>query len=734
MPSLTYLDEVPIEKVSGFSGARGQALRGAGVSTVRDLLFHFPRRYIDRSRTEPVANLPVGEEVTVIGEVLSVSTRRPRARLTITEAKVTDGTGTLTAVWFNQSFRARQLTVGSEIALSGKVERFRGATQMKSPEVDVLSSNTEGLKTGRVVPIHPTISKVPSGWIRRGMWNALKRSRPISDPVPEPILSSRGLVDRDTAMAAIHFPESMPDVARARKRLVYDEFFRLELALALNKRLREERQVGIVHPGPGRVSDRFVDGLPYELTSAQARAIAEIIDDLRTDYPMQRLLQGEVGSGKTVVAVATLLIAVESGFQAAVMAPTEVLSVQHYLGIRDLLDDAGMAPPDAGPAAALGMDSLFAATEQDDARAVRLGLLTGSQAAVNFATGVTRADVQRWLADGTIDIIVGTHALIQEAVEFRSLGMAVIDEQHRFGAEQRAVLRSKGTEGATPDLLIMTATPIPRTLSMTLYGDLEESIIDELPPGRTPILTEVVSRAEEETIWESVIEQVSQGRQAFVVCPLVDDSDKVEAASAESEYRRLQTVMPNVRCGLLHGQMPPAEKDDVMHAFRDGRIDVLVATTVIEVGIDVPNATLMVIEDADRFGLSQLHQLRGRVGRGRFPGRCILLSDPTTPDGERRLEAMVESTDGFRLAQVDLEIRGQGTVFAASQSGRSDLNLASIVTDRGALIAARDDAFELVDRDPGLAGNPDLLDEIVLFFGDDPDDEGEGKAQWLFIS
>ncbi len=312
--------------------------------------------------------------------------------------------------------------------------------------------------------------------------------------------------------------------------------------------------------------------------------------------------------------------------------------------------------------------------------------------------------------------------------------MAVIDEQHRFGAEQRAILRSKGSEGATPDLLIMTATPIPRTLSMTLYGDLEESIIDELPPGRTPIVTEVISRSEEETIWESVVEQVSQGRQAFVVCPLVDDSDKVEAASAESEYRRLQTVMPNVRCGLLHGQMPSTEKDDIMHDFRDGRIDVLVATTVIEVGIDVPNATVMVIEDADRFGLSQLHQLRGRVGRGRFPGRCILLSDPTTPDGERRLEAMVESTDGFRLAQVDLEIRGQGTVFAASQSGRSDLNLASIVTDRGALIAAREDAFGLVDDDPGLAGNPDLLEEIVLFFGDDPDDESQGKADWLFIS
>lgn len=734
MRSLTYLNEIPIEKVSGFSGVRGEALRGAGVDSVRDLLFHFPRRYIDRSRIEPVANLPVGEEVTVIAEVLSVATRRPRKRLTLTEARLTDGTGTLEAIWFNQAFRGRQLSVGSEVALSGKVERFRGKTQMKSPEVDVLSSRTEGLTTGRVVPIHPTIAKVPSGWIRRGMWNALKRSRPIADPVPDPIRTSRGLVERDEALTAIHFPESMPEMKRARKRLVYDEFFRLEVALALNKRLREESQVGIVHPESRDLSERFVSGLPYDLTSAQRRAIDEIVSDLQTSYPMQRLVQGEVGSGKTVVAVAALLIAVEGGFQTAVMAPTEVLSVQHFLGIKELLAAAGLASADPGPDATLGMDSLFAQPAEVTDRSVRLALLTGSQSATNFATGASRADVQKWLADGTIDIVVGTHALIQEAVDFRSLGMAVIDEQHRFGAEQRAVLRSKGVDGATPDLLIMTATPIPRTLSMTLYGDLEESIIDEMPPGRSPIETEIVSRGNEEVVWKTVVDEVAQGRQAFVVCPLVEDSDKIEAASAESEYERLQTVMPHLRRGLIHGQMPAADKDAVMHAFRAGEIDVLVATTVIEVGIDVPNATVMVIEDADRFGLSQLHQLRGRVGRGQFPGRCLLLSDPLTPDGERRLEAMVRSNDGFELAQVDLEIRGQGTVFAASQSGRSDLNLANIVTDRGALIAAREDAFELVAGDPGLASHPDLLEEILLFFGGDPEEGDEGKTEWLFIS
>lgn len=729
MPTLRYLDDVAIERVSGLSGARGKALRENQIRSVRDLLFHFPRRYIDRSRTEPISQLPVGEEVTVIAEVVSVSTRRPRARLTMTEAKLRDASGTLKAVWFNQAFRGRQLTVGAEVALSGKVERFKGTTQMKAPDVDVLGSAGEGLKTGRVVPIHPNVGKIGSGWVRRGVWNALGRSTPVSDVLPEDILKARKLVGRDKALHDIHFPDSMRDMARARHRLVFDEFFRLEVALALNKRLREDRQVGIVH-GPSReMANRFIAGLPYQLTGAQSGAIDEIVTDLSTSYPMQRLLQGEVGSGKTVVAVASLLVAVEGGYQTAVMAPTEVLAVQHFLGIRQLLTDGGMAPPDLGPDASLGMDSLFAGGG-DDGPFVRLALLTGSQAAANFDPSAGRAEILSYLAAGNIDILVGTHALIQEGVEFASLGMAVIDEQHRFGAEQRNLLRLKGAGEATPDLLIMTATPIPRTLSMTLYGDLEESIIEELPPGRSPTTTIAASRESEATVWSQVGDAITQGRQVFVVCPLVEDSEKIEAASAESEHQRLSVMMPELRFGLIHGQMNPRDKDAAMTAFRDHETDVLVATTVIEVGIDVPNATIMVIEDADRFGLSQLHQLRGRVGRGKHPGTCILLADPTTPEGERRIDAMVRTNDGFVLAQEDLEIRGQGTVFAASQSGRSDLRLANIVRDRKTLIEARDDAFELVDLDPQLIGHADLLDEVLLFFGDDE----EGKTEWLFIS
>lgn len=730
MASLEYLSGISIEKVSGLSGARGKALAGAGLRSVRDLLFHFPRRYIDRSRVEPVSQLPVGEEVTVIATVTSVSTRRPRARLTMTEALLNDGTGTIKAVWFNQAFRARQLSVGAEVALSGKVERFKGSTQMKSPDVDVLSSGSaEGLKTGRVVPIHPNAGKVGSGWIRRGIWNALQRSMPLDDPVPPDVLRKRKLASRTDAFTSIHFPDSMKDVAIARRRLIYDEFFRLQTALAMNKRMREMNQVGIVHGSSRELSERFIDGLPYELTAAQRRAIDEVVGDLQISYPMQRLIQGEVGSGKTVVAVAALLVAVEGGYQTAVMAPTEVLAVQHFLSISDLFEQSGMAPSDAGPDASLGMPSLFA-DDDDNTASVRLALLTGSQAMTNFDPNAGRAEILSALARGDIDIIVGTHALIQESVEFASLGMAVIDEQHRFGAEQRNVLRQKGIADATPDLLIMTATPIPRTLSMTLYGDLEETIIDELPPGRSPVQTRAVGFDQEDRVWELVTEAVEKGRQAFVVCPLVEDSEKIEAASAETEFARLSARLPDLSFGLIHGQMHPRDKDEAMRAFRRNEVDVLVATTVIEVGIDVPNATVMVIEDADRFGLSQLHQLRGRVGRGAHPGVCILLADPTTPDGERRLEAMVRTTDGFELAQEDLEIRGQGTVFAASQSGRSDLRLANIVSDRDSLIAARDDAFEMVDADPRLSRSPDLLAEIVLFFGNDED----GKTEWLFIS
>ncbi len=720
--SLVYLSNIPIEQVKGMRGARGRSLRNGGVESVADLLLHTPRRYIDRSTTTRIADAPVGPEVTIVGKVTGTRTRRPRRNLTIVDATVMDESGIVTATWFNQGFRSRQLAEGAEVALSGKLERFKGRLQMKSPAADVLSSPSEALTTGRVVPIHPSIGEVGPGHLRRAVHNALTRSRPVLDPLPEPIRERHDLARRDEAVADIHFPETMDDALVARRRLVFDEFFRIEVALAMAKHRKGVEAVGVAHTTPPAVGARFLGGLPYALTAAQERAIADIRADMAQAHPMQRLLQGEVGSGKTVVAVAALLMAVDHGGQAAVMAPTEVLATQHYLGITELLEAADLAPPTVGEGAALGMDSLFSS---ESSGGVTVALLTGSQAKCNAAPGASRSDLLGWIADGTIDLVIGTHALIQEGVEFHALTAAVVDEQHRFGVHQRVSLKEKAGD-VEPDLLIMTATPIPRTLSMTLYGDLDVTVLDELPPGRSPIETVAVSRSEESAAWDLVRSAVAEGRQAFVVCPLVEESDKVEAASAVDEHARLQELMPDLRFGLIHGQLRPDDKADAMHALRSGDVDVLVATSVIEVGIDIPNATVMVIEDADRFGLSQLHQLRGRVGRGAHAGTCVLLTDPTTEDGATRIEAMVRTTDGFELAEVDLSIRGQGTVFDARQSGMGDLRLGDILRDTAELVAARDEAFALVGDDPRLEAHADIREEVQLLLGQ--------EVEWLFKS
>ncbi len=720
--SLAYLTTVSIDAVKGLAGARGRAMKNGGVGTVTDLLLHTPRRYIDRSMQAAIAEVPIGREVTVVGTVGAVRTKRPRRGLTIVEATVSDDSGLVTATWFNQAFRAQQLNQGQEVALSGKVELFRGKLQMKSPAADVLSSPAEGLTTGRVVPIHPSVGEVAPGHLRRAVHNALGRSRPISDPLPEGLLADHGLIGRDEAIGLIHFPESMEDVGRARQRLVFDEFFRIEVALALGKHRKSVEAVGFAHDGNGELVGRFVEGLPYPLTDCQQRVIDEIAGDMASGHPMHRLLQGEVGSGKTVVAVAALLGAVECGRQAAVMAPTEVLATQHYLAIVELLAGARMAPA-PGDGALLGMDSLFA----DGRRAVTVALLTGSTARVNTLPDVSKAALVSLIGEGRVDVVVGTHALIQEGVHFAALSTAVVDEQHRFGVHQRVSLKEKAGD-LEPDLLIMTATPIPRTLSMTLYGDLDISLLDEMPPGRVPIETIAVSTGEKDQarVWDMIRTEVREGRQAFVVCPLVEESEKIEATSAVEEFERLSKVFPDLRVGLLHGQLRPDEKQATMHRMRAGEIDVLVATTVIEVGIDIPNATIMVIENADRFGLSQLHQLRGRVGRGEHPGRCVLMGDPTTEEAIERISAMVRTNDGFELAEVDLAIRGQGTVFGSRQSGVGDLRLGDILRDTALLVAARDEAFGLVAADPDLTYSPAIAEEVRVLLGE--------EVEWLFRS
>ena len=711
--SLAYLAGIDVDAVKGIGPKTAAKLSDSGISSVADLLMHVPRRYLDRSQIFDLSSVPLGEEVTVGGTVEHVNRRRISRGRTMITARIGDGSSLLTVMWFNPYLKIAE---GDEVVLSGKVELFKGRLQMKSPDVDQLGD--ESLTTARIVPVHPSVGGLRPLKLRGSIENALIRSRPITEVLPDDIRAKYDLIDRDAAIAGIHFPTERRDATRARQRLVFDELFRLQLALATRKRRQFAESRGVTHETSGFLLDSFLEALPFPFTGAQERATSEILADMAAPQPMHRLLQGEVGSGKTVVALTGLLAAVQGGHQGAIMAPTEVLAEQHYLSTTAALEEAGLAPADFGAA---GTANLFV---DGSTPRVAVALLTANNAIVHGHEGASRAEVLAWIGDGTIDVVIGTHSLIQEGVDFARLGLAVVDEQHRFGVHQRVRLRDK-TEGYDPDLLIMTATPIPRTLSMTLYGDLDVSLLDEMPPGRMPVATRRVAKdpASLSRVHDLVRSEVAAGRQAFVVCPFVEDSDKLEAKSATAEYERLLTVFPDLRLGLLHGQLRPADKDEVMHRFRHGDIDLLVATTVIEVGIDIPNATVMIIEDADRFGLSQLHQLRGRVGRAEHAATCLLVAGPTTPEGERRIEAMVATTDGFRLAEVDLEIRGQGTVFGTRQSGITDLKLADILRDVDQLVSARREAFALVEADPELAEHPGLADEVSLLLGDD--------AEWL---
>jgi ATP-dependent DNA helicase RecG len=685
--TLAFLQSQPVTVISGVGPRKAEALKQVGIETVLDLLTHYPIRYIDRTRRLTIREARVGEEAVVLATVKRVTSRRTRQRRALVEVDVFDGTSYLRCTFFNQPWRASQLKPGIEAAFFGRIENFRGRRQMVNPVVDLV-----GDRTGRIVPLYPQSEKAGlvtwelAGWIAE----ALERAKEFVDPVPEAVRRRLDLPGRTWAFNQVHAPESMGAAQAARRRLAFDELFRLQTVLVMRKRAVERESKGIRHAVGGELVRRFHAALPFPLTGAQRRAIAEIEADLAGPHPMHRLLQGDVGAGKTVVAVSAMLVAVEGGHQAALMAPTEVLAEQHYLSVRDMLGD--LRVPDTGA-------TLF------DERPVRVALLT------NRVIGRAREEVLAGLAAGEIDILVGTHALLVDRVAFRRLGVVVIDEQHRFGVEQRAALRGKGDD---PDVLVMTATPIPRTAAMTVYGDLDLTVLDELPPGRTPVTT-VWARGpmEEAAAWDRVREEVAAGHQAYVVCPLIEESDRVEARSAQEEYERLRHgELAGLRVGLLHGRMAAREKEQTMAAFRRRDFDVLVATTVVEVGVDVPNATVMVIEDAGRFGIAQLHQLRGRVGRGAARSWCFLLGEAGTPEAEARLAAMERTTDGFELAEVDLEIRGEGTILGARQSGRSDLKLASLRRDKDLVRLAREVAFEIVDADPALVAHPALADEI----------------------
>jgi ATP-dependent DNA helicase RecG len=705
-PPLTLADlrEIPLARLKGVGPALEGRLADMGLFTVLDLLQHYPRRWIDRTRKTDIAALAVGEEATVFAEVRRIHGRRTQRGRALVEAVVHDGTSMLTITFFNQAWREKQLAVGTEAAFFGKLDVYRGKRQMTNPVVDILGrAGVADEKTGVIVPVYPQSGKaeVFTWQLRALVSDALTkcRVRGFADPVDEEILDRNDLVDRSTALRAIHRPDSMAERDAARRRLIFDEFLRMQVGLVARKRAFEAEESGIRHAVDGALVDAFVEQLPFVLTGDQRRSLDDIMRDLAGAAPMHRLLQGDVGSGKTVVALAALLAAVQGGYQGAFMAPTEVLAEQHYLGSLRLLE--GLTVPATG--------TLLAD------RPVGVALLT------NRTTAAERRRIAAGLDAGDIDILVGTHALLYGDAKFSKLGLAVVDEQHRFGVEQRALLRGKGDQ---PDVLVMTATPIPRTAAMLIYGDLDRSELRELPPGRTPIVTKLVepNPLDQAAAWQALRAEVAAGHQAYVVCPLVEDRGKVEAKAATAEFERLQAdELHDLRVGLLHGQMPSKDKEGVMRAYRAGEIDVLVATTVIEVGVDVPNATVMVIEDADRFGLSQLHQLRGRVGRGGDRSHCFLFADPTTEDAEQRLRAMVESTDGFALAEKDLEIRGSGEVFGERQSGFSDLKLGRIPRDEPVVVEARAVAEAILDRDPELTEHAQLRDEVRDLLGDDVD-------------
>lgn len=699
--TLRELDAIGVERLNGVGRQRRKALADVGVETVFDLLTYYPRRYVDRTAQAPISEVVVGEEITVVADVLSISARRLRGGRRLVSVELGDATGVLSAVFFNQAWRERQLTEGRTVALFGKVETYRGRKQMTNPVVDVLGDGSTAERTGKIVAIYPQsetagiVTWDVANWVAEARRRCERRG--IADPVPARLRKRLGLAGRARAFADIHEPRSMPDRWAARHRLVFDELLRVQLLLRAQRLAREAHELGIAHDPAGSLIEAFHRRLPYALTEAQQRAMAELDADVSTQRPMHRLLQGDVGAGKTLVALHALLVAVQNGHQGALLAPTEVLAEQHYIALRALLDEFEV-PDD---------------TRLDGRRALCLRLLTGSSSATE------RREVLVETATGAADIVVGTHALLEESVKFGSLSVVVVDEQHRFGVSQRAQLREGGrADRRIPHLLVMTATPIPRTAAMTVYGDLDVSVLDELPPGRTPITTEWVrGPLAAEVMWAEVGREIEAGRQVYVVCPLISESEGQQARSAEQVHAELAAgSLASVRVGLLHGRLPPADKEAMMAKFRAGDIDALVATTVIEVGIDVPNATGMVVLSADRFGIAQLHQLRGRVGRGSHASKCYLVSDDDpTPLATERLAALVATNDGFELAERDLELRGEGTLFDERQSGRSDLKLASLVRDLDWVKAARNTAADLIAADGDLDAHPALADEVDWF-------------------
>ncbi len=678
---IKILDE-PLTVIKGIGLSIAPKFAKLGVKNIRDILYFFPARHVDYSQLKTVSQLSEGAEETIIANVWEAQVSYPGGRKS-SEAIVGDATGNVRAVWFNNPYIARILKPNTRIVLSGRVRLFNGRFVFESPEWEPEEGDLT--HTGRLVPIYPLTEGLSQRVVRRLVKSAVDRwANSIIDFLPVDIKTGRSLLDLPQAIAQAHYPDDRTIYDRARTRLAFDELFLLQLGVLNRKRAWRESQPGNPIKTDRWTLDNFINSLPYELTHAQHRVLVEILADMEKPQAMSRLLQGEVGSGKTVIALAALLIAANNGFQTAFMAPTEILAEQHFNTIQKLL-------------------SLSSDVEQVDDCVYKYSGIISRPLTVAVLIGALpqkkKREIHRLVINGDVDIVAGTHALIQEEVEFKKLGLVVVDEQHRFGVEQRGSLRQKGTN---PHVLVMTATPIPRTLALTLYGDLDLSVIDELPPGRQLIKTRWLKPDQRESAYRFIRREIETGHQAFIICPLIEESEAIQARAATAEFERLANeVFPDLQLGLLHGRMSSADKEKVMREFHQGALSILVSTPVVEVGIDVPNATVMMVESADRFGLAQLHQFRGRVGRGPAQSYCILLAENPSVVGQERLKIIEDTFDGFKLAEEDLKLRGPGEFFGTRQSGLPDLKMAKL-TDLAILELARTEAEKLFKEDPRL--------------------------------
>jgi ATP-dependent DNA helicase RecG len=666
---------MPVQYVKGVGPKRASLLQKLGVETLEDLLYFVPKRYEDRSNLRPINSLESDSYHTVFCQVVELYEERIRKNLTLLKAKVRDNTGEATAVWFNQLYLKRILKKGTRVYLYGSIIRKFGRVEIQNPDYEIVDGD-ETIHTGRIVPVYSLTEGLSQKILRSIVWNTLdKYLEEVREFLPREILEKYGFPEITEAIYNIHFPKDENILKRSKERLAFEEFFLLQLAI-LRRRvdaLKEEAPIIRVSP---EIEEIFFTSLPFKLTNAQKRVIQDIKRDISTGSPMQRLLQGDVGSGKTIVAAYFLYTVASNGYQSAIMAPTEILAQQHYDRMSSLLERLS-----------LKVELLIGSTKEKEKERIKAGL-----------------------ANGDINVIIGTHALIQDDIEFKNLAGVVIDEQHRFGVMQRLALKNKGS---SPHFLVMSATPIPRTLALTLYGDLDVSVIDELPSGRIPITTYWASSDQRNQVYNFVRKIIKSGQQAYIVCPLIEESEKMEAESAIALAKRMQEeVFPEFKVGLLHGKMGVGEKEDVMNRFRNREIDILVSTTVIEVGVDVPNATVMVIENAERFGLSQLHQLRGRVGRGQLKSYCILVSDLSSEDAKERIKIMTKTQNGFEIADADLRLRGPGELDGTRQHGIPDFRVGNLLRDTRLLELAREEALRLLKKDSNLTSYK-ILEEKV---------------------